>query len=121
MPKQTLTGTLEEQCEFLYGLAVEKMSQGNYTGAVHALKEIVKHRPDFRDAAQLLDEAMERKSEQTFLLLMAVAGASVAVAIGGMIGVSNDLIFLIVVVIGALVGYGLGNLIRSFRHRRPAP
>lgn len=120
MPNQTLTGTLEEQCEFLYNLAVEKMGQGNYTGAVHALKEIVKHKPDYRDAAQLLVEAKERKSEQTFLLLMAVVGASTAVAVGGMLGVPNDLVFLILVVFGALVGYGIGNLIRSFQHRRPA-
>ena len=38
--KQTLIGTLDEQCEFLYDLALEKMDQGNYTGAAHALKEI---------------------------------------------------------------------------------
>ncbi len=118
MPHQQLTGTLEEQCEFLYNLALEKMGQGNYTGAVHALREIVKHKPDFRDAAQLLELAKERKSEQTFLLLMAVTGAVVAVAIGGMIGVPNDLIFLILVVAGAVVGYGVGNFIGSFRRQR---
>ncbi|MBO9391531.1 hypothetical protein [Caldilinea sp.] len=118
MPSQKLTGTLEEQCEFLYNLALEKMSQGNYTGAIHALKEIVKYKPDYRDAAQLLAEAKERKSEQTFLLLMAVLGASVAVAIGGAMDVPNDFIFLIIVIIGALIGYAVGNLIRSFRHRR---
>jgi hypothetical protein len=33
----------------------------------------------------LLAETKARKSEQTFLLLMAVAGAVVAVAIGGMV------------------------------------
>jgi len=119
MPSQKLTGTLEEQCEFLYNLALEKMGQGNYTGAVHVLKEIVKHKPDFRDAGQLLEVAKERKSEQTFLLWMAVAGASAAVAVGGLIGVPNDLIFLILVVLGALIGYGIGNFVRSFRHRRP--
>ena len=37
MPKQKLTGTLDEQCEFLYGLAITKMAEGNYTGAKHAL------------------------------------------------------------------------------------
>ena len=120
MPKQTLSGTLEEQCGFLYDLALEKMAQGNYTGAVHALKEIVKHKPDFRDAAALLDEAKARKSEQNFLLLMAAAGAVIAVAVGGMIGVPNDLIFLAILVVGALVGYGVGNFVQSFRHRRTA-
>lgn len=118
MPKQTLTGSLDEQCEFLYTLAIEKMGQGNYTGAVHALQEIIKYKPDYRDVVQLLAEAKARKSEQTFLLLSAVVGAVIAVGIGGMIGVPNDLIFLVVVVIGALVGYGAGNFIQSFRHRR---
>ncbi len=120
MPSQKLTGTLEEQCEFLYNLALEKMSQGNYTGAIHALKEIVKYKPDYRDAAQLLAKAKQRKSEQTFLLLMAVFGATVMVAIGGAIGVPNDLIFLVFVIIGALIGYAVGNLIRSFRYQRPS-
>ena len=121
MPKESLSGTLNEQCEFLYDLAVEKMSQGNYTGAAHALKEILKYKPDFRDAQQLYQEVKERKSEQTFLLMMAFAGAAVFVAIGGVVGVPNDLVFLVVVVIGALVGYGVGNLISSFRSRRVAP
>lgn len=118
MPNQQLTGTLEEQCEFLYNLALEKMEQGNYTGAVHVLKEIVKYKPDYRDCAQLLTLAKERKSEQTFLLLMAVAGASIAVALGGIIGAFNDLIFLVLMVLGALVGYGIGNFVRSFRRQR---
>jgi len=120
MPKQVLTGTLEEQCEFLYTLAQEKIEQGNYTGAVHVLQEIIKHKPDYRDVAQLLTETKARKSEQTFLLLMAVAGAVVAVAIGGVIGVPNDLIFLFILIFGALVGYGVGNFIQSFRQRRTA-
>ena len=61
MAKQALSGSLEEQCEFLYTLAVEKMGDGNYTGAVHALKEIVKYAPDYRDSAELLAEAKRRK------------------------------------------------------------
>lgn len=61
MPKQKLTGTLDEQCQFLYDAALTKMADGNYTGAKHALQEIVKYKPDFRDAAQLLEEA-DRKS-----------------------------------------------------------
>ncbi len=121
MPKESLSGTLDEQCEFLYDLALEKMNQGNYTGAAHALKEILKYKPGFRDAEELYQEVKARKSEQTFLLMMAFAGAAVFVAIGGIVGVPNDLVFLVVVVIGALVGYGVGNLISSFRSRRTAP
>ena len=60
MPKQKLTGSLEQQCEFLYGMAITKMAQGNYTGAKHALEEIVKYKPDFRDAQQLLEQVKAR-------------------------------------------------------------
>ncbi|MBU6348639.1 MAG: hypothetical protein KGS73_00660 [Chloroflexi bacterium] len=120
MPKQKLTGTLEEQCEFLYNLAQEKMQQGNYTGAVHLFKEIVKYKPEYRDAARLLQTAKAQKAEQNFLLLMAVLGASLAVALGGRVGVSNDLLFLGLVLVGALLGYGAGNLIRSWRWRQSA-
>ncbi len=76
MPKQKLTGSLEQQCEFLYGMAITKMAQGNYTGAKHALEEIVKYKPDFRDAQQLLEQVKTRKSDQTFLVVMAFFGRS---------------------------------------------
>jgi len=62
MPKQLLTGALEEQCDFLYALAQEKMSEGNYTGAYHALKEVVKHAPQREEAVALLAVAKQRKS-----------------------------------------------------------
>ena len=61
MPKQKLTGTLDQQCEFLYGLAITKMAEGNYTGAKHALQEIVKYKPDYRDAAQLLEQVSRQE------------------------------------------------------------
>jgi hypothetical protein len=115
MPKQVLTGTLEEQCEFLYNLAQEKMAQGNYTGAVHALKEIVKHAPDFRDASQLLAEAKRRKSIQTALLMYAMAGSAIFIGIGTVLQAGNDWIFLALAVVGALVGYAAGNWIQSLR------
>ena len=115
MPKQKLTGTLEQQCEFLYGLAITKMAQGNYTGAKHALEEIVKYKPDFRDAQQLLQEVSRKKSDQTFLVVMAILGAAVGVAVGSIGQLGNDLVLLALAGIGALVGYGVGNYIRSFR------
>jgi hypothetical protein len=117
MPKQKLTGTLDQQCEFLYGLAISKMAQGNYTGAKHALEEIVKYKPDYRDAQQLLAQAKERKSDQTFLVVMAILGAVVCVSFGSFSGVRNDLALLVLVGIGAIVGYGAGNYIRSFQAR----
>lgn len=115
MPKQKLSGTLEQQCEFLYGLAITKMAQGNYAGAKHALEEIVKHKPDFRDAQQLLAEVSRKKSDQTFLVVMAIVGGAVGVAVGSLGQLGNDLVLLLLAAIGALLGYGAGNFIRSFR------
>lgn len=115
MPKQKLTGTLEQQCEFLYGLAISKMAQGNYTGAKHALEEIVKYKPDFRDAQQLLAEVSRKKSDQTFLVVMAIIGALAGVAVGSLGQLGNDLVLLLLAGVGALLGYAAGNFIRSFR------
>lgn len=115
MPKQKLTGTLEQQCEFLYGLAISKIAQGNYTGAKHALEEIVKYKPDYRDAKQLLEIVSAKKSDQTFLVIMAFVGAAIAVGFGSISQLGNDLLLLVLAAIGALVGYGAGNFIRSFR------
>jgi len=115
MPKQKLTGTLEEQCQFMYDMALEKMAEGNYIGAQHALQEIVKYKPDFRDAAALLEEVKQRKSNQTFLLVCAFIGATLGVAAGSALGAPNDLVLLLYLGAGALVGYGAGNLIESYR------
>ena len=115
MPKQKLTGTLEQQCEFLYGLAITKIAQGNYTGAKHALEEIVKYKPDYRDAQQLLQEVSRKKGDQTFLVVFAILGALAGVAVGSIGRLGNDLVLLVLAGIGALVGYGVGNYIRSFR------
>ncbi len=115
MPKQLLTGSLQEQCEFLYQLAQEKLAAGNYTGAAHALKEIVHHSPGYRDAAQLLATVKRKKSEQRNLLLLSLLGAIVFVGIGTFSGISNDLILLMLAITGLLVGYGSTNLMRSLR------
>ena len=115
MPKQKLSGTLDEQCQFLYDMALAKMAEGNYTGAKHALQEIVKYKPDFRDAAALLEEVKRRKSNQTFLLLAAFVGAALGVTAGSFAGAPNDLVLLIYLAAGGLFGYGAGNLISSYR------
>ncbi len=115
MPKQLLSGSLDEQCEFLYNLALDKMEQGNYTGAVHAFQEIVKHNPDFRDAEARLVEAKARKAQQNQLLWFAFGGAAIFVLIGTMIQVGNDLIFLVIAAVGGLLGFMLGNLVQSLR------
>src|SRR5262245_216961 len=115
MPKQLLTGTLDEQSEFLYNLALEKMQQGNFTGAVHALKEVVKHNPGFRDADTLLAEAKRRKAEQSQLLWFVFGGAVLFVLIGTVTHISNDFLFLALAVAGALVGFFVGNLTKIWR------
>jgi hypothetical protein len=121
MPKQLLTGTLDEQCEFLYELAQEKMQQGNYTGAEHALKEIVKHNPDYRDAKAFLADAKRHKAEQSQLLWFAFGGAAVFVFIGTLLQLGNDLFFIGLIAIGALLGFLLGNLVRSLRRSKIEP
>lgn len=115
MPKQTLTGTLEEQCEFLYQLAQEKMAQGNYTGAVHALQEVTKHAPTFRDAAALLREAKQKKAEHQRLLFMAMGGAALFIALGTVLQLPNDWLFLLFAAVGALLGYGVANFLEKQR------
>lgn len=120
MRKQELTGSLEEQCATLYDIAVEKMAQGNYTGAYHALKDIAKHKPDFRDVEQLFAEAKAKKSEQRFLLLLSILGATLFVWIGSQMQIANDLIFIVVAVIGGLLGYVIALWISNLRHRTQA-
>ena len=113
MPKQTLVGTLDEQCAFLYEMAQEKIAEGNYTGAVHALQEILKYQPNFRDAATLLAETKARKSQQSRLVLAGFLGAILFVGVGTTLRVSNDLLFLALALIGAVVGYAAGLILFS--------
>jgi F0F1-type ATP synthase delta subunit len=120
MPKQLLTGTLDEQCEFLYNLAQEKMEQGNFTGAIHALKEVVKHNPGFRDAEAVLAEAKRRKAEQNQLLWFVFGGAVLFVLFGTIMQLANDLIFLALIAVGAVVGFLVGNTVRIFRQASPS-
>ncbi len=113
MAKKQLTGTLEEQCGFLYQLAQEKMEGGNYTGAVYALKEIVKHKPDYGDAAQLLEKARRHKKAQSFRLVISLVGAGLFVGIGSTAGLHNDLWLFVLAFAGLLVGYLFANLVRG--------
>lgn len=120
MPKEILTGSLDEQCDFLYNMAIEKMQQGNFTGAAHALKEIVKYQPDFRDAQSLLAEARARKAEQRWLLIISLVGLAGGVFVGSVRGAANDFWLLLYAGIGLLVGYAVGNLLNSLRQGRDA-
>ena len=121
MPKQLLTGTLDEQCAFLYDLAQQKMAQGNYSGAAHALEEIVKYAPGYRDAAQLLGDVKRRKREQSLLVIISFAGASLFIAAGTVWGAPNDLWFLGLAVVGALLGFLAGSTFFGWRGRHAGP
>ena len=114
MARKQLTGTLEEQCRFLYQLAQEKMASGNYTGAAYALKEIVKYRPDYEDASRLLAIVRRRKKEQTIRIVISLVGAIIAIGIGSAIGVHNDLWFFALAFVGLLLGYGAASLIPRY-------
>lgn len=118
MPKQMLSGTLEEQCEFLYALGSQKMDQGNYTGAVHAFKEIVKYAPEFRDANELLAIAKQRKAEQRLLIISGIIGATLFIGIGTLLNLSNDLYLLALAFAGVIVGYSAGSIMNRRRKLR---
>lgn len=117
MPKKLLTGTLDEQCAFLYDLAQEKMAQGNYTGAIHALKEIIKFAPQHSDAALLLKQAKARKREQSLLLWCSFGAAALFVGIGTLVNVPNDLWFLLLALVGAALGFMIANLFVTAQRR----
>lgn len=121
MRKEQLTGTLEEQCAFLYQLAQEKMTQGNYAGAYHALKEILKHVPEHADAAALLRYVEYKKKEQRQLLLIGLLGGVLFVGLGTFFQLSNDLIFILLAIVGIVVGFLLGNLWLVQRRKEQPP
>lgn len=109
MPRKLLTGTFEEQCAFLYNVALEKMAAGNYTGAIHALKEILTHAPAYPGAQALMDQARQAKREQQLLLWGSFAGAIIATFFGTLWQVPNDLWLLVLALAGAGVGFVVGN------------
>jgi hypothetical protein len=113
-----LSGTLDEQCAFLYNLAQEKVEAGNYTGAVHALKEIQKYAPTYPGAAELMARALAGKREQRKLVLSGFGGAVIAIFVGTWWGVPNDLWFLGMAIAGAVIGYLIATAAASSRKQR---
>ncbi len=87
------------------------MASGNYTGAVYALKEIIKHHPEYENAAQLLTSARKQKRSQTFRLLISLIGAIFFIGIGSMTGLHTDVWLLALGFVGLLVGYGVAGLV----------
>lgn len=105
MVRKMLEGTMEEQCEFLYTLALDKMKTGNFTGALYALREVAKHDPGYRDVASLLAQARRRKAEQRSLILVGL-GTGVLFAIAARAaGLTHDLGLMASGLAGLVCGY----------------
>jgi len=76
---------------------------------VHTLQEIYKYAPQYRDVAALLTEAKRQKSTQNLLLVTTFLGATLFVGIGTFLKLPNDFLFLLLAVVGAVIGFGVGN------------
>lgn len=121
MPKTILTGTLDEQCTFLFNLAQEKMAAGNNTGAIHALKEILKYAPDFPGAQELMAEAKAAKREQATIVWLSMGGAIVAIFAGTLLGLPNDLWLLALAAVGWVGAYLIAIRFVRRESRRSSP
>ena len=122
MPRQMLTGTLEEQCAFLFNLAQEKIAASNFTGAIHALKEIAKYAPEYPGMAALLEEAKKGKREQALLVWFGFGGAILGIFVGTWREVSSDWWFLGLALAGAVIGYLFGiAIVRLLKQRGVLP
>ncbi|RME84219.1 MAG: hypothetical protein D6775_06035 [Caldilineae bacterium] len=109
MPRQQLSGTLEEQLATVYELVRERMATGRYSGAVHYAKEIIKVDPNYRDIQEILKQAEKAKREQRFLLVISLIGAIVAVAITRGLGWTQDWQSLMFALAGLVIGFLIGN------------
>ncbi len=105
MTKKMLEGTLDEQCAFLYDLALSKMKTGNYTGALYALKEVARHRPNYRDVSSLLVHLQKRKRDQRRLILVGLCSGILLATLTLAAGVTNDLLVVGAGVLGLVGGY----------------
>lgn len=113
-----LTGTPEEQADQLYDLAEEAMGEGRYSGAYRYWLEIEKALPGYRDVPERLAEANLARREQRFLIMGALLGAVVLVAIARSLGAERELVLLAAAVLGLLVGWLISLLVFSKLMRR---
>lgn len=105
MAKKMLEGTLDEQCAFLYDLARDKMAQGNYAGALYALREVAKHRPDYRDVPALLVQLQGQKREQRRMILVGLVSGVLFATLARTAGVTHDLLIIGIGILGLVGGY----------------
>lgn len=118
MPKQQLTGALDEQLATVYDMVEERMSQGKYSGAVHYAKEIVKVDPHYRDIQDILGRAQRAKREQSLTLTASLAGAVIVIAITRWLGLTEDWQSLFFAFIGLVFGFVIATWL--FIRRREA-
>lgn len=118
MPKQQLSGTLEEQKAAVYEIVQQRMAEGKYSGAVHYAKEIIKADPDYRDIQQVLQQARQAKRQQTLTLVASLVAAIFGVAAASAAGFDADWQMLLAGFIGLLIGYLLAIAYFVRRSRR---
>jgi hypothetical protein len=118
MPKQHLTGTLEQQLAAVYAIIEQRMAEGKYSGAVHYAKEIIKVDPNYRDIQHLFQQARQARRQQTLTLIASLLVAIVGVAIASAAGFDNDWQMLLAGFLGLLLGYLLAIII--FVRRSPS-
>lgn len=117
----TLTGTPEEQADQLYALAEEAMSEGRYSGAYLYWSEIEKALPGYRDVPQRLARANLARREQRFLLMGALVGAVILVALARLLGAQRELVLFAAAVLGLLAGWLVSLLLFSATVGRRQP
>ncbi len=105
MPRQELTGTLDEQLATVYDMVQERMAQGKYSGAVHYAKEIIKVDPNYQDIQELLHQAEQAKRKQRWTLLISLSGATIAIAIARGLGFAQDWQSLLFALIGLVLSF----------------
>ncbi len=120
MPKQQLSGTLDEQLATLYEMAQQRLAEGKYSGAVHFAKQIIKADPNYRDIQEILRKAQRAKSEQTWTLVASLVMAMLAIAFARPLGFSKDWQMLILGFFGLLIGFLLTTALFLRRsHQNP--
>ncbi len=110
MPKQQLSGTLEEQKAAVYEIVQQRMAEGKYSGAVHYAKEIIKADPNYRDIQQILQQAQQAKRQQTLTLVASLLAAIAGVTVASVAGFDADWQMLLAGFIGLLIGYLLSTV-----------
>ena len=111
MPKQQLSGPLDEQLATVYEVVQQRLEEGKYSGAVHYAKEIIKVDPNFRDIQEILRQAKRKQRQQSILLSASLAGAILAVIVTRSLGLTQDWLSLTFAVLGGGLGFIAADLI----------